>query len=124
MGCRGRLSARRRAVLGEGPVVSLLADGWLFLRWNESLRLSVRMAVSFRISIGRTIRRVSVIRLPEKEAPSGKGSVCMAVSAFSKGRLWTGISVEMPTSTMLVGGEVGSGAMIRPFMELKGVPDE
>lgn len=126
MGFRGRLSARRRAVLGEGSAASLLVKGQCFLKCKESLKLSVRMAVSFRISMGLTMRWVSATRLPETEATADSvGSVCMAVSALAKEWPRTGnSSVEMPTSTMKLGAELGAGAMYKPFMLLKGVSEE
>lgn len=66
MGGRGRLRASNRAVLGDSESAES--------RWRVGGGPSERMAVSLRMTVGRTLHQVST-RLP------ASGSVCMAVSA-------------------------------------------
>ena len=66
MGGRGRLRASNRAVLGDSESAES--------RWRVGGGSLERMAVSLRMTVGRTLHQVST-RLP------ASGSVCMAVSA-------------------------------------------
>jgi hypothetical protein len=66
MGGRGRLRARSRAVLGDSERAQS--------RRQAGEGLSERMAVSLRMTVGRTLHQVSM-------RPPTSGSVCMAVSA-------------------------------------------
>lgn len=110
MGCRGRLSASRSAVLGEWVKVR---RGWVpgvsRVPWP-------RMAVSRSSSGGRTVRRVS-------GSPSVAGSVCMARSARSRTQPRRGpSSVEMATSTVRAGGT--GAAVPSPFTAPGAGPEE
>lgn len=110
MGCRGRLSASRSAVLGEWVKVR---RGWVpgvsRVPWP-------RMAVSRSSSGGRTVRRVS-------GSPSAAGSVCMARSARSRTQPRRGpSSVEMATSTVRAGGT--GEAVPSPFTAPGAGPEE
>lgn len=65
MGGRGRLRASSRAVLGDSESAES--------RWRAGKGPSERMAVSLRMTVGRTLHQVSV-------QPPMSGSVCMAMS--------------------------------------------
>ena len=103
MGGRGRLRARSRAVLGDSESAESR-------RWAGG-GPSERMAVSLRMTVGRTLHQVSTW-------PPASGSVCMAVSARPRpGPQLPGSSGPRQTSMQSEGRELQPSAELQGALE-------